>query len=278
VNEFAWTDSVSTSKLLEIIGVKLILQIVGVGVFAGWILGRLTEFGWRLTTNAFERFLMLFLVAMLILFGFKAIDMSGGGTLAVLTCGATLQNSIEDKEQAKPVSDIMAKVWQNCGAVMLFTLLGASVDQSKLESSKVLLGSAIIAIGLVGRSIACFGIASLFREWNAKEKAFAVVAWCPKATVQAALATVALDYVKKKIRDGVWVEADEHTQDMLEQANVILTTAVLSIILTAPLFAVLMTYTGNRWLQRTNPLMENDVERDWSVCGSVVGDVSKTEP
>merc|ERR1712176_185949 len=129
------------------------------------------------------------------------------------------------------------------------TLLGASVDQSKLESSKVLLGSAIIVIGLLGRSVACFSIASLIREWNAKEKAFAVVAWCPKATVQAALATVALDFVMKKIQEGAWIETDEHPQDLLEQANVILTTAVLSIILTAPLFAVLMTYTGNRWLE-----------------------------
>merc|ERR1712176_630745 len=115
-----------------------------------------------------------------------AIDMSGGGTLAVLTCGATLQNTIADPEQTKAVSDILGKVWQYCGAVLLFTLLGASVGQSKLEGSKVLLGTAIVAIGLIGRSIACFSTASLMRGWNMKEKMFACISWCPKATVQAA--------------------------------------------------------------------------------------------
>lgn len=251
MNEFAWTDSVDTTKLVEIIGVKLVLQIVGVGVLAGWVMGRLTEHAWRITPNVPERFLMLFLVAMLTLFGFKTVGMSGGGTLAVLTCGATLQNTISDKEQTKPVSNLMAQVWQNCGAVLLFTLLGASVDQSKLESSKILLGTAIIAVGLVGRSIVCFGTLSLKTDWNVMERAFALVAGAPKATVQAALATVALDHINKKIQDGEWNVADPHTQDLLERANVILTTAVLSIILTAPLFAVLMTYTGHRWLEKT---------------------------
>jgi NhaP-type Na+/H+ or K+/H+ antiporter len=163
-----------------------------------------------------------------------------------------LQNTIketEEKEQTKPVSDIMAELWSKIGAVMLFTLLGASVDQSKMQPSKILFGCAIVAIGLIGRSIACFGTVSLIREWKAKEKAFAMVAWCPKATVQAALATVSLDYVNKKIQAGDWLETDPITQDYLEMANVILTTAVLSIMLTAPLFAVLMTYTGNRWLE-----------------------------
>jgi len=254
VNEFAWTDEVSPAKLAEIIGVKLVAQIVGVGAVAGYLFGRGCEYCWRWARNDYERFFMLFLTALFILFGFKAIGMGGGGTLAVLTCGATLQNSLKDANQSKPVSDIMASLWQNCGAVMLFTLLGASVDQTKLEVSKVFLGAAIIIIGLAGRGLATFGCASLIREWNAKEKAFAMVSWCPKATVQAALATVSLDLVNKKIADGVWSVEDAYTQDMLERANVILTTAVLSIMMTAPLFAVLMAYTGPRWL-------EQDVER-----------------
>jgi len=254
VNEFAWTDDVSPAKLAEIIGVKLVAQIVGVGAIAGYLFGRGCEYCWRWARNEYERFFILFLTALFILFGFKTIGMGGGGTLAVLTCGATLQNTLKDADCSKPVSDIMATLWQNCGAVMLFTLLGASVDQTKLEMSKVFLGAAVIIIGLAGRGLATFGCASLIREWNAKEKAFAMVSWCPKATVQAALATVSLDLVNKKIADGAWAIDDPYTQDMLERANVILTTAVLSIIMTAPLFAVLMSYTGPRWL-------EQDVER-----------------
>merc|ERR1711871_1757301 len=127
-------------------------------------------------------------------------------------------------------SDIMAKVWQSVGSVMLFTLLGASVDQSKLDAHIVGLALVVILIGLLGRSIACFGTVSLIREWNKWEKSFAMVAWCPKATVQAALATVARDYVRRKIDDGVWDKDSQSTIDMLDRANIILTTAVLSIV------------------------------------------------
>jgi len=251
-NNFAWSSSVQANDLIRLVGVDLILQVVGVGGIVGWLLGRFTELCWRMTSREHERFFILFFMAMMILFGFKQVDMSGGGTLAVVTCGATLQNTIKDKDSVKPVSDLMARIWQSCGSVMLFTLLGASVDQSKLEGRKVGFALVTILIGLVGRSLACFGTVSLMREWNKWERAFAMVSWCPKATVQAALATVARDYVKSKIDDGSWDENDPYTRDMLDRSNVILTTAVLSIVVTAPAFAVLMVWTGNRWLHRSN--------------------------
>jgi len=187
---------------------------------------------------------------MFILFGFKTVGMGGGGTLAVLTCGATLQNTLVDKSQSKPVSEIMGKIWTNVGSVMLFTLLGSSVDQSKMEASKILLGSVIIMIGLVGRGIATFFTSSMY-PWSLKERAFAMITWCPKATVQAALATVSLDHVNSMIQSGQWSATDPYTLEMLERANVILTTAVLSIIFTAPLFAVLMSVTGPKFLEQS---------------------------
>jgi len=250
VNEFAWTDSVSMAKLAEIIGMKLVLQIVGVGCIAGYVSGRLLERSWQMVSSAQERFALLFLVAMFILFGFKTVGMGGGGTLAVLTCGATLQNTLVDKSQSKPVSEIMGKIWTNVGSVMLFTLLGSSVDQSKMEASKILLGSVIIMIGLLGRGIATFFTSSMY-PWSLKERAFAMITWCPKATVQAALATVSLDHVNSMIQSGQWSATDPYTLEMLERANVILTTAVLSIIFTAPLFAVLMSVTGPMFLEQS---------------------------
>jgi NhaP-type Na+/H+ or K+/H+ antiporter len=250
--EFAWTDSVSTDKLVEIITVKLILQIVGIGGMAGFILGRITEFGWRCTSSDIERFLLTFLVAMCSLFGFKHIGMGGGGTLAVVTLGATLQNTMQDQDIIKPVSDIMAKIWQMVGSVMLFTLLGASVNQSKLDANMLVMAASIIVIGLIGRSISVVGTTALMRDWNMKERAFAVVAQCPKATVQAALATVALDFVNEMIATGKFDANSQFTQNALETSNMILTTAVLSIIITAPTFAVLMVICGNKWLQRSS--------------------------
>jgi len=172
------------------------------------------------------------------------------------------RTTLVDKSQSKPVSEIMGKIWTNVGSVMLFTLLGSSVDQSKMEGSKILLGSVIIMIGLVGRGIATFFTSSMY-PWSLKERAFAMITWCPKATVQAALATVSLDHVNSMIQSGEWSATDPYTLEMLERANVILTTAVLSIIFTAPLFAVLMSVTGPKFLEQSpmpSELTKADIE------------------
>jgi len=250
--EFAWASSVSGSKLAEIIGVKLVLQVIGIGVLLGMVAGRAAAILWTWTDKVFARFFLVFFISMMLLFGCKRIDMDGGGTLAVITFGATLQNTLPDSFSTKPVADLMANFWASCGSVFLFALLGASVDQSKLDPAIVGLASATVALGLVARSIAQYGTVSLMPDWNRQEKAFAVVAWCPKATVQAALATVALDYVKKSVsnhRHG-FDEGSTFVKLMTERSEIILNTAVVSIMLTAPLFAVLMTWAGNRWLHR----------------------------
>jgi len=247
--EFAWTDSVSPEKLAEIVAVKLVVQIVGVGGIAGYVIGRMLEFGWRYTANTNQRFLLTFLVSLITLFGFKHVGMGGGGTLALVTLGATLQHRVNDQSLTQPVDDIMAMIWSKAGSVMLFTLLGASVDQSKLGASVLLPAAAIVIIGLAGRLLTVFGCSMMVaRDWNLQERAFALVAQCPKATVQAALATVALDHVNGLIASGTLAAGSPETLQFLETANMILTTAVLSIMMTAPTFAVVMVVCGNKWL------------------------------
>merc|ERR1711988_1789012 len=126
------------------------------------------------------------------------------------------------------------------GAVLLFTLLGASLDASKLSPQLVGMGILLVVLGLVGRSITLFFTLFLFPQWGVKEKLYSMVSWCPKATVQAALATAALDYITVQIKSGVFIETDPEVLQFLDNAMVILTTAILSIIMTAPLFAVLL--------------------------------------
>merc|ERR1711988_121599 len=112
---------------------------------------------------------------------------------------------------------------------------GASLDASKLSPSLVGLGVLLVVLGLVGRSITLYFTLFLFPQWGVKEKIFAMVSWCPKATVQAALATAALDYITVQIESGMFVKTDPVVVQYLENARVILTTAILSIIMTAPL-------------------------------------------
>jgi len=72
------------------------------------------------------------------------------------------------------------------------------------------------------------------------ERAFVSLAWIPKATVQAALASDPLDYVIEKRKSAEYVE----------WGNDILTTAVFSIILTAPLGMMIISALGPRWLHK----------------------------
>merc|ERR1712124_212076 len=210
-----------------------------------------TRFCWYLTEDKTARFAILFLMAMLTLFGFKQIGMSGGGTLAVLMMGTTIHNSLSEEEVSNvetPVGDILGQAWSKCGAVLLFTLLGASLDASKLSPELVGMGVLLVVLGLVGRSIMLFFTLFLFPQWGVKEKLYSMVSWCPKATVQAALATAALDHITLQVAQGKWVDTDPVIMQYLENAMVILTTAILSIIMTAPLFAVLMLQLAPRLL------------------------------
>merc|ERR1712232_1274116 len=122
VEEFAWTGSISPENIAEIIGVKFFVQIFGVGGGAGWAMGKITRFCWCFTDDKNARFLIMFLMAMLCLFGFKQVGMSGGGTLAVLMMGTTIHNSLSDMELKTvetPVGDILGFAWSRFGAVVL---------------------------------------------------------------------------------------------------------------------------------------------------------------
>merc|ERR1712100_764712 len=258
VEEFAWQGAISPENIVSIVGMKFFLQVFGIGGGCGWIMGKFTRMCWYLTEDKTARFAILFLVAMLTLFGFKQVGMSGGGTLAVLMMGTTLHNSLEKDEIVKveqPVASILGYLWPNIGAVMLFTLLGSSLDASKLTASLVGTGVMLVILGLVGRSITLFFTLFLFPQWGVKEKLYSMVSWCPKATVQAALATAALDYITVQIKSGVFVATDPVVLQYLDNAMVILTTAILSIIMTAPLFAVLI-------LQLAPRLLDDDREEE----------------
>merc|ERR1711869_191712 len=79
----------------------------------------------------------------------------------------------------KPVAGILGQAWSNCGAVLLFTLLGASLDASKLSPQLVGMGVLLVVLGLVGRSITLFFTLFLFPQWGVKEKLYSMVSWRP---------------------------------------------------------------------------------------------------
>ena len=118
------------------------------------------------------------------------------------------------------------KIWV-FAELMLFVLIGAEVNiQLAFESG--LVGLLIIAVGLSARSIGVL-LSLIGTDLNLKERSFCVMAYTPKATVQAAIGAIPL-------AAGV------------ASGELILALAVLSIVITAPLGAAAIKTAGQYWL------------------------------
>lgn len=126
----------------------------------------------------------------------------------------------------KRLSSKFNKIWV-FAELMLFVLIGAEVNiHLALESG--LIGLVIIAVGLTARSLGVL-ISLSGTHLNLKERLFCVLAYTPKATVQAAIGAIPL-------AAGV------------ASGELILALAVLSIVVTAPLGAIAIKKAGNSWL------------------------------
>ncbi len=145
--------------------------------------------------------------------------------IGVMTIGFIILEKSEP--MAHIISKKLGKVWI-FAEILLFVLVGAQVDINVAWDAG-LAGALVILIGLIFRSIGTY-ISVMGADLNFNEKMFCVVAYIPKATVQAAIGAVPL-------AAGV------------ESGEIILAVAVLSIILTAPVGAIGIKFIGERVLK-----------------------------
>ncbi len=89
------------------------------------------------------------------------------------------------------------------------------------------------------RIIATF-LSVSFTSFDLKEKVFLCVTWIPKATVQAAVGSIALDLAR-----------DANNSTYITLASNVLNIAVLSIVVTAPLGTILISLLATRLLTKT---------------------------
>ena len=148
------------------------------------------------------------------------------GLLAIMSMGTGIQekNSI----LAKRLSAKYSKLWI-AAEVMLFVLVGATVN------IKYALGASVPAILLI-MTVIVFRMVGVFlcllgTSFSYKERLFCMIAYCPKATVQAAIGSIPLSMG-------------------LSSGNIILTVAVLSILITAPLGAFAIDFSYKKLLNR----------------------------
>lgn len=151
------------------------------------------------------------------------------GLLAVMGMGITLQ--MKNRPVALSLSAKYSKLWVGA-ELLLFVLVGAAIDvQYALASG----GAAILLIlGVLLFRMAGVFICLLKTPLSLRERLFCMIAYTPKATVQAAIGSIPLTMG-------------------LACGNIVLTVAVLAILITAPLGAFAMDMTYKKWLHHTPP-------------------------
>jgi len=213
-------------KLLEI-PESIILGII-VGAVAGYILFHVFE---RYRLRATKMTIIIISAAVLLTWLEEElkVKVAMSALLGIMTVGFIILEKTEIR--AHKISQKLAKVWI-FAEILLFVLVGAQVDV-KVAWTAGIAGSILIFTALIARSIGTY-ISLTGTDLNLREKLFCVISYIPKATVQAAIGAVPMEM-------GV------------EGGDVILAVAVLSILLTAPLGAIGITLTGEKWLSKDPP-------------------------
>ena len=136
------------------------------------------------------------------------------GLLAIMSIGIVMKRQYD--ELARRMSVKYNKLWL-CAEVFLFVLVGAAVDLKYAMAAgiaAIVLVAGAMIFRMCGVSLSLVGT-----SLTKKERLFCMMAYTPKATVQAAIGTIPLAMG-------------------LECGSIALTVAVISILLTAPFGAI----------------------------------------
>lgn len=202
---------------------------VGLGIGIGFFLGFLfAKYCGKVHVRDTVKVLLLLSISFLLVAGEDALatPITFSAMIAVMFLGTALQKY--QKPVAERLSAKYNKLWAGA-EVFLFVLVGASVKIDYL--GKVGVEAAVLIVAaLVFRMLGVF-VCLLGTELGWKEKLFTMLAYCPKATVQAAIGSIPLSLG-------------------LACGETILTVAVLAIIITAPLGAFAIDFSYKKLLRQ----------------------------
>ena len=218
---FAQTGSFQVKELLSL-PIALFL-----GIFTAIYIGKgIVYFFKKFHMRDTIKVLILFSVSFLFVYAESALKniVPFSGLIAILFLGIIILKDYPILAQRLTVK--FSKIWVGA-EIMLFVLIGALVDISVLPNigvHAILLLTFSLAFRILAVQISLYKSSLIF-----KERLFVSFSYLPKATVQAAIGAIPLSMG-------------------LSSGHLILTIAVLSIFLTAPLGAVLMDQTKNKLL------------------------------
>jgi len=227
-------ESVHLTRALIGIPVSILLAI-GTGLLLGWLMYHLFD---RFNPRATKRTLIVVGVSIMLVRVQQLLEgtVPFAALLAVMALGFII---LEKREHmAHELSAKLGKVWI-FASLLLFTLVGAQVNIPVARDAG-LAGIGLICCGLAARSGGVL-LCLIGSPLNWRERLFTLIAYWPKATVQAAIGAVPLATMTQMGRDTA-------------PGAVILAVAVLSILFTAPLGAWLIAWLGPRLLTDDGPI------------------------
>lgn len=212
----AFTSLASTGNIKASSFLQIPISII-LGILAGMVTG-------TLLVKFFRRFHMRDSIKLLIIlsFSFLLIELQNrlegtipiSGLLAIMSLGIIINQKYNVLSHR--LSQKYNKLWV-AAEIFLFVLVGATVDLKYAISAGI--SSIVLVLGALLFRMAGVILSLISTPLNKKEKLFCMIAYTPKATVQAAIGAIPLAMG-------------------LPCGQIVLTVAVLSILITAPLGAI----------------------------------------
>ena len=202
---------------------------IATGVVIGWILGwLLSKYFEKVHVRDTIKVLIILSVSFMLVAAEDALKtpVTFSALIAIMFIGIGLQKYREPV--ARRLSAKYNKLWV-AAEVFLFVLVGATVNIGYFANVGV--GALVVIAGALVCRMAGVFVCLLGTEFNAKERLFAMMAYTPKATVQAAIGGIPLSMG-------------------LACGNITLTVAVLAIVITAPLGAFAIDFTYKKFLEK----------------------------
>lgn len=210
------------------IPISIVLGI-GVGLLIGFLLSLVFKKAKMDTT-------LSFILLLAIGFGLTCLEdilapyFGFSSLLSIITFGLVLFKKIPDF--ATELKNRANQVWV-FAEMFLFVLVGCSIKM-EYAFSYFLPALLLLLCSLTCRSLAV-SVCLIKTKLNLKERAFTVLSYLPKATVQAAIGGGLLDLGNQLLSQGA-----TNANAVIQAGEIVLSVSVLCILLTAPLSAILM--------------------------------------
>lgn len=221
-----------SARVMDFVNIPIsIVSGILLGAVAGWLLSLFFETAYA--KKHYVRNSMKVIIALGVSFLLMSVEtwvkpyISVSGMLAVVSMACVLKlRSI--KSVSARLSEKFGKLWL-AAEVLLFVLVGAAVD-IRYTMGAGLAAVLMIFTALIFRTIGVLiCLAGTVMDW--KERLFCVIAYLPKATVQAAIGSVPMAMG-------------------LPCGQIVLSVAVMAILITAPLGALGMDSTFEKLLEK----------------------------